>query len=205
MLEILNVPGVVPSGFIQIPGWNGTGLVKSAYVTGGNGVPYYFPNTMGGTVPDYLRIPYAGTPSMSVYPPSTRVSIKFKVTRMINPNHCLLWSRYQQNQNANSYAISIANDNTITFIYNNQGVPSTKKITLNKVHEIVTERTGTKLYIYLDGVLALDLTLAAGSMNGPANWDWVIGSFLTGTGLIVNTPTAGKWEWTLYDFKVSTF
>lgn len=206
MLEILNAPGAEPAGYIDIPGWNGVTVTKSPYVTGGNGVPFFFPNTSGASAdPDYLRIPYQGTPSLSVSPPSTRVTMKFKINKKINPSHCVLWSRYQQNANANSYLISVAEDYTLTLIYNNKAVPTSKKITLGKVHEVVTERTGSKIYVYLDGVLALNHNLIAGEMNGPATWDWVIGSYLTGTGLIVKPTSAGKWEWSLYDFVVNTY
>lgn len=206
MLEILNVPGKEPVGIIDIPGWDGLTMTKSPYVTGGNGAPFFFPNTSGARAdPDYLRIPYQGTPSLSVSPPSTRVTMKFKINKKINPGAFLLWSRYQQRADANSYSVAALEDYTLVFSINNKVVPTSKKITLGEVHEVVTERTGSKVYIYLDGALALNYNIVAGEMYGPATWDWVIGSFLTSTGLIVKPPEVGKWEWSMYDFAVNTY
>lgn len=205
MLEVLISPFIVPAAAtISIPGWDKETFTKSADVNLNSAGEYVFPNSSVSDYPDYLRIPYLGTPSLSLYPPITTVTMECRVDQMIQGNHCIIWSRYRMSRDANSYSIGISPSLNVSLIINNKVFNSVEKITLGVPFTVETRREATMVYVYLNGSLVISYTIPSGTMNADAPWDWVFGTYLSGE-QIVGIPGSGRWNWRLIRFEVKTY
>lgn len=177
---------------ITMPGYT-SGMTASPGVTL-SGTTYSF----AGNVVDYIRIPYANTPSPVAE--NVQVTIRF-IVNSINGTRLDLLSRYMQGNDAPSWIISVNASRAIEYIYNNISLTTTGAISAFGVEQDL-------IYKRVNGVYTISINgLQCFSMNYPGTftntWDWVLGSYLNSTGGVIASTYAFPCNWQLLELTVA--
>jgi hypothetical protein len=189
---LLKKSAVVGGSGITIASWGG-GLSNSAGVTK-TGSTYSF---AGGSVVDYIRIPYSGTPSPVAE--NCQITIRFKVTT-IGGTRLDLLSRYKQGNDAPSWMISVNANKAIEYVYDNILATASGSISGFGIEQVLVFKRVNGVYtITLNGTQIYSLNYPGTFSN---TWDWVLGSYLNGAEQVIQGTYAFPCTWQLLELTV---
>lgn len=174
---------------ITMPGWGGS-LTSTTGVTK-TGNTYSF---AGGSQVDWIRIPYAGTPSPVAQ--NCKITIRFNVTA-IGGTRLDLLSRYIQGNDAPSWLIGINANKAIEYVYDNAIITTSGSISAFGADQtLVFTRTNGVYTIQINGVQCMNLNYPGTFSN---TWDWVLGSYLNGSNGVIAGTYAFPCTWKLLE------